>query len=860
MYKEGMVLNMQITHMKVNHVTNPIGFRLGDGVHFSWLTENANGKRQKAARIIISEYDTFSNPVYDSGKDENMNFFSHYVPIKLSPRTRYYWQVTVWTDNGEVTSPAAFFETAKEEEPWNALWIAATDINAHPVFEKEFICDGPIKQARAYASALGIFEMDINGSLCGDEYLLPGFHGYDNWLQYITFDLTGHIKKGDNKIAAHVGNGWYKSRLMYPYPYGKQIAFICEIHIEYENGKKEIITTDKTWQWKYSATYASGIYEGEFIDANICKNAVLSPVLLYHPENAGPLSARLSPPIQITDEIKPIEIINTPKGETVIDFGQIMTGWVKFDTSPLPEGTKIFMQYGEILQDDCFFRDNLRTAKAEFSYISDGQARVARPRFTFYGFRYVKVEDWPGEIDPGIFTGCVIMSGIPRTGFIETANSKVNQLIENIIWGQKGNFLDVPTDCPQRDERLGWTGDAQAFGGTACFNMDSAAFFHKYLVDMRGEQPHYDGSIPYVVPCPKELGNDEIMRQHGSAAWADAATILPWTLYLHYGDKQMLHTHYPLMKDFTDWMIRRDETDGDTKLCRVGFHYADWLALDNLLEPGVFGETDPYYIASAYYFYSTSLTARAACALGKTEDAAYYARRADEIRKAIQKEYFTETGRCVINTQTAYAVALFMGLLPETFVSRNAQDLKKRLERRKNHLETGFVGTTYLSRVLSNNGLNHEAYTLLLNESCPSWLYEVNMGATTVWERWNSVLPNGKLSDINMNSLNHYAYGSVGEWLYRDVCGLNPTEDAPGFAKTVIAPKPDRRLPWVKMRCLTAAGEYEINWKYDNECWELDICIPFGCEAELVIPEGMKMVEGDSSGRFESGKYCFRCK
>jgi alpha-L-rhamnosidase len=375
--------------------------------------------------------------------------------------------------------------------------------------------------------------------------------------------------------------------------------------------------------------------------------------------------------------------------------------------------------------------------------------------------------------------------------------------------------------------------------------MYAPAFYDKYLTDMRYEQALYGGSIPHVVPCPKDLANPESMNQHGSAAWADAAAVIPWTLYLHYGDRRMLENHYPLMKDFTDFMIRRDMENGDRKLCLTGFHFADWLALDNFIDGDtVMGETDMHYIASAYYAYSTGLTARAAAALGKTEDADFYGQRAAEIRKAVQREYFTAEGRCAIDTQTASVVALFMDLLPPEWVPRAAEALKKRLERRKMHLETGFVGTPYLCRALTANGLVKEAYTLLFNEDYPSWLYEVKMGATTVWERWNSVLPDGRLSGTDMNSLNHYAYGSIGEWLYRDVCGLNPCEDAPGFQKVVIAPKPDPRLPWVGMTVLTAAGEYAISWKYEGDTWTLTVKAPFNAEAEVRLPENMTLESG----------------
>ena len=880
---------MNISRMRLNHLKNPVGYRL-DGLRFSWAAEGAKGKKQQAAQLQVAYDESFSRIAYDSGKSEAVSGICHEAVFGLEACTRYFWRVTVWTDAGECCeSPTAYFETAKEGEPWHYSWITPEYCGgAFPLLRGGFNIDGEVARARAYVSGLGAFEFEVNGVKCGGEYMLPGFTAYESVVQYFTFDITGMLREGANVAGARLGYGWYMSRLMWPDPYGDRFALICEIRVEYADGRVEFFGTDSGWRSRGSEVVSGGIYEGESQDARLIVAGWSTPgaddfagwsgVSGYMPEGIGELRARLSPPITIASAAceggeagcpagceggeaggpaarraqnmqpdpfnrKPSLII-TPKNEAVLDFGQNMTGWVSFECDE-PEGREILLQHGEILHEGCFFNANLRSAKAEFRYISDGQRRMVRPYFTFFGFRYVKVSGMSGPVDAAKFTGRVIMSKMDRDGFITTPNGTLNKLIENIVWGQRGNYLDVPTDCPQRDERLGWTGDAQAFCGTGCFNMDAAAFFDKFLTDMRHEQAFYGGSIPWVVPIPKEKGKPASEdERHGSAAWADAAVIIPWTLYLHYGDRPMLARHYPLMKDFVDYLIGLDAQNGGHRLQQTGDHFADWLALDNFIEPkSCKGETDKYFIASAFYAYSAGLLARAAKAIGKAGDAEYYAGVAAEVREAILKEYFTETGRCAIDTQTAYVLSLFMELIPGKFVNRVSEALLKRLRRRNMKIETGFVGASYLSRTLSNSGLNGEAYTLLFNEECPSWFYEINLGATTIWERWDSVLPDGTLSDLTMNSLNHYAYGAVGEWIYRDVCGLNPVEEAPGFKKAVIAPKPDARLSWVNLSQATAAGKYEIAWRYEeNGGWVLDVAIPFDCEASVRIPEQFKPV------------------
>lgn len=739
----------------------------------------------------------------------------------------------MWADNGdEGISDAAWFETAKLEEPWVAKWIKPElDKDVHPVLGRLFELTGPIVSARAYVCGLGLYELEINGVKAGNEFLAPHFNAYQKWLQYQTYDLTELLLQGENRVEASLGSGLYKGRFGFEgYSselYGKEFALLCEIVVTYADGSTVVIPSDLSWTAAKSQVMDSNLYDGEVYDATFKSSevfAVREGELGY-----DRLTARLSLPIVVKEELSPIEVIRTPAGETVLDMGQNMVGWVCFRTNA-PRGTVIRLQHGEVLQGGNFYNENLRTAKAEYVYTADGTEAIVRPHFTYFGFRYVKVEGWPGELNPDDFTGCVLYSDLEEIGKIETSDPLVNRLFLNAFWGQKGNFLDVPTDCPQRDEKMGWTGDAQVFSGTACFNMDSYAFFHKYGYDIAREQEERGGMVPMVVPATNVQGG-------GSSAWADAATIIPWNVYLHYGDKAILEHQFESMKMWVDYIIRADEESGSRRLWTSGFHFGDWLALDGANPDSPMGGTDTDFIASAYYHYSSQLLAKAARALGKDELADYYERISNEVKAAIEDEFFSKNGRLALDTQTAYAVALFMDLVPEAHRESAVEALRKRLKIDRNHLKTGFVGTPYPNRVLSDNGCNELAYTLLLNDDYPSWLYAVKLGATTIWERWNSILPDGKISSTGMNSLNHYAYGAIAEWMYRTIGGINPTEDAPGFRRAELAPQPDFRLHWAKASVLTAAGAYKSEWSFDekgNLAFVFEV--PFNAEARVRLP------------------------
>lgn len=881
---------MKIEKLRTNHIVNPIGYRM-EHISLSWVVTEAKGMRAVGARVEVSKDAQFEDCVSDSGRREDIDCLCYRPDMAWEANTRYYWRVTVWDDTGDTAvSGTAFFETAADMT--GAKWITAPfSQEKHPLFRRRVRLKDEVKSARLMISGLGVYEVWMNGEKVGDEYLAPFYNDYNLWLQYQTYDVTGLLRKGENALGVMLGNGWYKGRFGFVEHmdklYGDTFRLIAKLCVTYEGGDTEVIASDESWLCAESPVLASSIYDGEAWDARreipgwagvLCEeDGFVHAVLTDGPTEL--LTPRLSVPVKIMEIVSPAELLVTKAGEQVLDFGQNMTGWVEFVCDE-PEGTEILFQFGEILQNGNFYNENLRTAKQEFRYIANGKRTRVRPHFTFYGFRYMKITGMR-SIAPENFKGCVIYSEMEQTGKITTDNEKVNRLFLNALWGQKGNFLDVPTDCPQRDERMGWTGDAQVFAATAAYNMYTPAFFRKYLYDMLLEQDTLGGGVPHVVPDilgqidrklhERELSTDNISVNTAinSCAWSDAATIIPWTMYVMYGDRELLAGQYRNMKAWTDCIRKIDvEKCGGNYLWTDGFHYADWLALDNYHKDSCFGATDTYYVASVYYYYSATLTAKAAAVLGKKEDAEYYGTLSGHIKEAIRREYFTATGRLAADTQTGLALALFFHLEPEFATKRLTDELLSKLKEENMHLTTGFVGTAFLCAALAGNGLSDAAYALLLNEDYPSWLYEVNMGATTVWERWNSVLPDGTISDTGMNSLNHYSYGAIVEWMYRYMCGVNACEDAAGFRRFVVKPYVDARFAWTKMEYESARGKIVSGWRKTDEGYLFMLEVPFDTEAEFVFTMDCKQVyvngtacgAGQKEGclRLKKGRYEIR--
>ncbi len=812
---------MKITHCKVNHLVNPLGFHIERPV-FSWQVEEASGSRQTEAKIIVK---SDSLTVADTGWAQ-LSSLAAPVEIGLTPRTRYSWRVYARTDAGEeAESEENFFETGKLSEPWLASWIGCDDSEPrHPIFKKQIEPKGDVASARLYICGLGLYEAYYNGERIGDEYLAPYCNNYFEWVQYQTYDITEQLKNSGT-LSVLLGNGWYKGRFGYkmrkkPY-YGDSWKLIAEVHIDYADGSSEVIPTDESWTVERSDITFSNHYDGEHRDSTLKPVEPVRAVRTDPPE--GRLEERLSLPVRIVKEVPVKEIIFTPAGETVLDLGQNLTGIFRLKVDA-PAGTQVRLQFGEILQNGCFYRDNLRTAKAEYIYVSDGSPTTVVPHFTFFGYRYVKVEGLP-EIKPEDFTALVLCSDIEDTGYISTGSEKVNKLLSNIRWGQRGNFLDVPTDCPQRDERMGWTGDAEVFAPTACYQTGSCAFFEKYLYDMSTEQPAYNGGVPVVIPS---FGDTTV-----AAAWSDAACIIPTVLYNFYGDISILERCLPSMMSWVDYVTRLEADGGEWSR---KFHYGDWLALD--FSPGFDpfddrqGGTDTAFIAKVYYLYSSRLTANAAKLVGREEDFKHYSSLAERLLNEIRAEYFTSTGRISIQTQTAYLLALRHGL--STDPERMRRELVRRISLDGGKLRTGFIGTPLLCEELTKAGSADLAYSLLMNEEYPGWLFAVNLGATTVWERWNSVLEDGSISSTGMNSLNHYAYGSIAQWIYERCAGISPAE--PGFKKAYLRPIPHRALGHLEAEYRSAAGLWKVSWKIENGETEVKIEVPFDCEGLLTLP------------------------
>ncbi|MBR1758273.1 MAG: family 78 glycoside hydrolase catalytic domain [Lachnospiraceae bacterium] len=811
---------MEVYGLKVCNVEKPLGFAMEKPV-FSWKLMNTAGDVTHAAMTIR----TGDEVVYESGKVEDANSLGWEIDLPLAPKTRYDCTLELWSNKRERRLERTWFETGKRDEPWVGKWISPQTSQVSALLRKRFTAQASEAPVRLYLCGLGVYEAYINGKKVGKEYLAPGYHSYDFHLAAQTYDVTDLLVDGENELVIALGEGWFKGRLGfdggYTNLYGNRLYAIAEL---YQDGKL-LAATDETWEELASPVTFANIYDGEVFDQRIQPD-VLGNVILAAPEGCGLLVDRVSLPIVARDRFPVKEVIHTPKGDTILDFGQNLTGWVEFSVD-LPKDAQITLTAGEILQDGEFYHDNYRTAKAEFTYISDGTPQKdVRPHFTFYGFRYMKV-DCPLPIRAEDFTAVHLRSAIVQTAKFTCGNPLVNRLFENALWGMKDNFLDVPTDCPQRDERLGWTGDAQAISAAACQALYMPAFYRKYLWDMRAEQSILGGSVPNVVPRIKR----DMIGEFGSCPWADAGVIIPWNTWKYFGNQALLRETYPGMKAWVDCQRAHEESLGGLHLIKDGFHFADWLALDNPA-PGPFGATDPLYISSAYYYRCAQIVAESAEILGLPE-APDYQTLADDILSAIRETYFNANGLCKIKTQTAAALAIVFGLTTDETSQGN--ELARLVAENKDHLNTGFVGTPILCEALSQTGHHETAVTVLLQEDFPGWLYSVKLGATTIWERWNSVMPDGHMNPEGMNSLNHYTYGSIASWMISWLCGVRPEE--PGYKKIIIEPKPDPRLGFAKVEVETAMGRMISSWKYDKTGEvHYEITIPWGATATLLLP------------------------
>lgn len=850
---------VRVEGLRCEYKENPIGIDVMDP-RISWrIAADERRVKQTAYRIQISFDPEFKELVWDSGKVPSDR--SVHVELKDVPalsRKRFHYRVKAWNqhDEGSDWSEPAFWETGLlDSGEWQAQWIAAPLDPVHPercpMLRKSFSIDGTVKEARIYATALGIYELSLNGRRVGDRYFTPGWTSYRKRIQYQTYDVTNLLQSGENVIGGLLGNGWYRGDLMQSERvghYGDRLALLLQLHVTLEDGTELTVVSDETWKTSGSPILMSEIYHGETYDARLelagwnaggfDDSSWLAVESIQQTKDT--LVAQENEPVQRVESIAPIALIKTPKGGTVIDFGQNMVGWVRF-TVRGKAGDEVVLHHAEVLdREGNFYTDNLREAKQTIRYILKGQgSETFEPHFTFQGFRYVRLNGFQEPIALEDFEGIVLHTHMKPTGFFECSDPMINQLQHNILWGLKGNFLDVPTDCPQRNERLGWTGDAQMFVRTAAFLMNIDPFFTKWLRDLQADQ-FPDGGVPHVVPNVLEG------PAYGSAAWGDAAVIVPWTLYLTYGDSRILEQQYESMKAWVEYIRSRGENE---YLWNTGAHFGDWLGLD--AKPNSYvGATDKDFIATAFYAYSTSLLQKTAAVLGKREDAVEYARLYENIVGAFEKEFVTPSGRLSVPTQTAQVLGLMFGLLRGAAKERAIGKLISLLEETDYHLTTGFVGTPYLNHVLSENGQTAATYTLLFQKDFPSWLYQITKGATTIWEHWDGIREDGSFWSANMNSFNHYAYGAIGDWLYRTVAGIDTEESHPGYKKLIIRPQPPKEgLTWAEGRLETMYGTVRSAWrKREDGTLELQVSVPPNTEAVIYLPGAREEAEVLESG------------
>ncbi len=699
-----------------------------------------------------------------------------------------------------------------------------------PVFRKRFAARGEVKSATLNISALGVYVARLNGERVGQDYMAPGWTVYEKRALYYTYDVTDMLSE-DNTLDVGVGHGWFSSRGGFIHSqhgmHGEYPALICSLDIEYKDGSRETVVTDESWQVGRSEVLFSGIYDGEIVDARVTPEFSENAKLFDF--NKSALTAKDGESVCEIERVAVKELIITPKGEVVLDYGQNLTGYVEFVLENAEGGEEIHLECGEILdREGNFYNENYRTARGGYKYTAKKGWQICKPLFTFFGFRYIRVSGLGKNINPANFEAVVLHSDMKRTGYFKCGHEKINKLYSNTIWGQRDNFLDIPTDCPQRDERLGWTGDAQVFARCASLNYDTERFFTKWLRDMAASQ-YEDGGLPYVIP------NAMTDEESSSTAWSDASCIIPWEIYMAYGNKKLLREHLPMMKKWVGYMYRQP---GGRYLYNSGKHFGDWLGLD-APEGSYTGSTDKFLIATAYYYLCVTLVARACRELDLSSEK--YDKMAERIRAAFVKK-FVKRDRLTSDTQTAHVVTLHFGLVDNNpaLKEKLANRLIGIIEENGDSLTTGFVGTPYLLDTLTECGRADKAYTLLYREAFPSWLFSVNMGATTIWEHWDGLKEDGSVWSTDMNSYNHYAYGSVAAWFYRTILGIKPT--SPAYKTIRLEPLPSRKMGYAKAKLETRQGEIVSEWTYEGDSVRFFFQVPEDVSAVCKLPDGTQKV------------------
>jgi alpha-L-rhamnosidase len=887
---------LTVSHLACEYRTHPLGIDVLRP-RLSWqLHSDRRGARQAAYRVLAasSERDLAGNSAFlwDSGRIESDQ--SIHVPYggpALASGRRAYWKVRVWDEagNGAESSSAWWEMGLLARADWTAQWIGAPfyggprTASPAPFLRKEFALRESIAAARLYATAIGLYECHLNGVRVGDALFTPGWTDYFRRVQYQTYDVTDILRTGANAFGIILGDGWGVGHIAWlgRQHYADRPRCLAQIVVTYSDGGREIIATDGSWKVAQGPILESDMLMGESYDARRelagwskagYNDASWWPAEAFADRGAA-LVAASGPAVKRQETLRPTGIHKVPglRPRWIFDMGQNMVGWVRLAVRG-EKGTTVAIRYAEALNPDgTLYTANLRTARSTDHYTLKGdENEVWEPRFTFHGFRYVELSGFPGVPTGETVAGIVVHSEMASIGAFECSDPLINRLQHNIVWGQKGNFLDVPTDCPQRDERLGWTGDAQVFIRTAAFNQDVAGFFTKWTRDLEDSQ-YPNGAFPSVAPNLPAWSIGE-----GGPAWADSGVICPWTMYLCYGDVRLLEERYASMRRFLEFL---DRTSRDGLRCfpdYAGWHgNGDWLALDG--SDGREGGTSKELIGTAFFAYSARLMADIARVLGKSEDESGYRAMFKKARAAFQKRFVRADGTIEGGTQTSYVLALQFDLLPPALRAPTAAELVRNIRERGDHLSTGFVGTPYINWVLCKTGHADTAYALLNQTAWPSWLYPVTQGATTIWERWDGWTREKGFQDPKMNSFNHYAFGAVGAWIYAMIAGIDLDPDQPGFKHILMNPHPGSGLTRAAAELHSPYGTIRSAWSLDNDRFTWKIAVPANSTATIHVPakdESKVMENGQPSGciqgvtflrmdersavfRLESGRYFF---
>lgn len=840
-------MTVDVSPLTFEHLRDALGIGVA-APRLSWKTEAPAGWRQVGYELeITTERGVETSGVVPGAESVLVDW--PFAPLASREAATVRVRVIGVDDVASAWSPASRVEAGLlDATDWVAgvvgpAWDEEPEELRHPPrVRRAFEVASDVRSARLYVSAHGLYEVEINGRRVGDDALSPGWTVYGERLRYYTYDVTDHLRAGANAIGSWLADGWYRGRLGfhggYPNLYGSDIGLIAQLEIEHVDGTRSTVATDAEWEAALSPIVSTGLYEGEHFDARLdspdwatADDPVWTPARLLAVDHAT-LVAPEGPPVRCTEELAPVEVTRSSTGAWILDFGQNISGRLRLSVDAEP-GRVITLRHAEVLQDGELYTRPLRGAQATDVLVADGGALEWEPRFTIHGFRYAEVTGWPGDIAPGAIAARVYHTDMERTGWFSSSDSLLNRLHENVRWSMRDNFVDIPTDCPQRDERLGWTGDLQVFAPAASFLYDCSGMLRSWLRDVAVEQLP-DGTVPWYVPVIP--GGEEWTPIRPGAAWGDVAVLTPWTLYRQFGDALILRDQYDSARKWVDLVAR---LAGPSRLWNTGFQLGDWLDPAAPPHDPADATTDRYLVATAYFAWSSRHLAKSAEVLGRADDAATYALLADEVREAFRREYVTASGLLSSDAQTAYALAIEFELYADV-AERDVWGarLAELVRAGGNRIATGFAGTPLITDALTRSGHVDTAYDLLLEKECPSWMYTVLSGGTTTWERWDSLLPDGTVNPGGMTSFNHFALGAVADWIHRTVGGLAPLDA--GYRRILFAPRPGGGLTHASTEHETPYGRAAIAWRLEEGELSVEVRVPTGATAVVDLPDGQR--------------------